>query len=326
MGDIVLSVPVIKSLLRKYPNVEITVLTRPFFQTFFENISQVRCFPTDLKGEHKGIFGLRNLVNEIVDHQKIDVVIDLHSVLRTWILDLFFKLKGISVYRIDKGRKEKKRFVAHKISSPLKHSTQRYLDVFAKAGFDFTLEKENFNFIEKREKHTTPVKIGIAPYAAHKNKMWGVPKIYELIETLNSERNDLRFYLFGGGKTEIETMGLMASYYNNVENVAGKLSLKDEIQKISEMDVFLSMDSGNMHIASLTGIPVVSVWGGTHPDVGFSALYQPVAHSVQLSQEQMPCRPCSVFGTSKCSNSKAFACMEDLKVEQVIQIIEKIIQ
>ncbi len=326
MGDIVLSVPVIKSLLRKYPNAEISVLTRPFFQTFFENIPQVTCISNDLKGEHKGIFGLRKLVDEIVDQQKIDVVIDLHSVLRTWILDLLFKIKGVPVIRIDKGRKEKKRYVAHKISSPLKHSTQRYYDVFTKAGFEFDLQSETFQILHSIDTINATKKIGIAPFAAHRSKMWGIPKIYELIETLNSERNDLLFYLFGGGKTEIEAMDLMASYYNNVENVAGKLSLKDEIQKIAEMDVFLSMDSGNMHIASLTGIPVVSVWGGTHPDVGFSALYQPAAYSVQLSQEQMPCRPCSVFGTSKCSYSKPFACMEDLKVEQVKQIIEKIIQ
>lgn len=323
MGDVVLTVPVIQSLLRQYPDLEITVLTKPFFHPFFENIPQVTCVTNDLKGKHKGIFGLRKLVNEIVEAQNIEVVIDLHSVLRTWILDLFFKLKGIPVFSIDKGRSEKKQFIAKKINQPLQHSTQRYQAVWLKAGFEFDLKKEIFQSLTATNSIDTIKKIGIAPFAAHRSKMWGIPKIYELIETLNTERNDLRFYLFGGGKSEIDALEQMASYYNNVENLAGKLSLKDEIQKISEMNVFLSMDSGNMHIATLTGIPVVSVWGGTDPEIGFSALYQPYENHVQLSKVQIPCRPCSVFGTSVCTHAKKFACMEDLEVSHVKVMMEK---
>lgn len=325
MGDVVLTVPVIQSLLRQYADLEITVLTKPFFQTFFENIPRVTCFTNDLNGKHKGIFGLRMLVNEIVEEQKIDIVIDLHSVLRTWVLDLFFKWKGIPVYRIDKGRNEKKKFIKGKNKTPLKHSTQRYQEVFMKAGFEFPLEQELFRTIHSFKANHNTKKIGIAPFAAHRSKMWGMSKIYELIEKLNSERNDIQFFLFGGGKTEVETLQQLANYYKNVENMAGKLSLKEEIQKIAEMDVFLSMDSGNMHIATLTGIPVVSVWGGTDPNIGFSALYQPHENHIQLSKEQMPCSPCSVFGTSDCKNVKKFACMEDLEVENILKRLRKIL-
>lgn len=319
MGDVVLTVPVIKSLLRRYPDLEITVLTKPFFQTFFENIPQVKCFSNDLKGKNKGVLGLYKLVNEIVKNQEIEAVFDLHSVLRTWILDLFFKLRGVPVFLIDKGRKEKKEFIKKKRKNLLKHTTLRYQEVFLNAGFKFDLVQENLDTIQSSIANDTRKKIGIAPFAAHQSKMWGISRIYELIEKINKEQKNIQFYLFGGGKSEVEALELMANYYDNVINLAGKLSLKEEIQKMAEMSVFLSMDSGNMHIATLTGVPVVSVWGGTDPNIGFSALYQPKENHIALSQDQITCRPCSVFGTSNCLNTKKFACMEDLEVDKVIE-------
>jgi ADP-heptose:LPS heptosyltransferase len=79
-----------------------------------------------------------------------------------------------------------------------------------------------------------------------------------------------------------------------------------------------------MHIASLTGIPVVSIWGGTHPDIGFSALYQPKENHIQIPVEVLSCRPCSVFGTAHCTHAKPFACMQDLQVDDVIKRLNEI--
>ena len=318
MGDVVLTVPVIKNLLKHYPHLEIVVVTRPFFYPFFENIPQVVCFKADLKEKHKGIFGLFRLVNEIIKTEKIDLVFDLHSVLRTWILGFFFEIKGIRVFRIDKGRKEKKLFVKNKNTIALKHTTERYREVFQKADFDFPMEKELLSNDFSQPKNVGVIKIGIAPFAAHQSKQWGLNKIYELIETINKQYT-VEFYLFGGGKYEVEELEKVAAYYKNVFNVAGTLKLVEEIHKIAEMTVFVSMDSGNMHIATLTGVPVISIWGGTHPNVGFSGLYQPLENQIQLSAEQIDCRPCSVFGTSKCANIKSFSCMKDLEVIHVME-------
>ena len=334
MGDVVLTVPVIRNLLRSYPELQITILTRPFFQTFFENMPQVRCFPVDLKGRHHGFFGLKKLVDDIVKEQKIDLVLDLHSVMRTWTIGWFFRMKGIPVYKINKGRRQKRQLIEKGIASfntekhqlPLPHTSERYHAVFANTGLEFDMEPAYLSVFQSVAKPKNKLAIGIAPFAAHASKQWGIDKIYELIEKLLLQYPKLEIYLFGGGKMEVETLQLMAAYYPNVHNLAGKMSLKEEIQKISELQAFISMDSGNMHIATLTGIPVLSIWGGTHPDVGFSALYQPKENDIQLSIEQMPCRPCSVFGTAHCTHVKPFACMLDLGVDEVIKRLTVILR
>ncbi len=315
MGDVVLTLPVIKSLLKQYPDLHITVLTRPFFQTFFENIPQVTCYPVDLKGQHKGFLGLYRLVVALLKTHKIEAVFDLHNVLRTQLMGFFFKAKGIPLFKIDKGRSEKRKFVQKKNKTPLKHTTQRYQEVFNKGNFEFSLEKELLT--NPASLSSRLPKIGIAPFAAHQSKQWGLDKIYTLIESINAAYKT-EFYLFGGGKTEVETLEKLASNFDNVFNMAGKMNLQDEIKKMSEMSVFVSMDSSNMHLATLTGIPVISIWGGTHPDIGFSALYQPVENQIQITD--LPCRPCSVFGTSTCAlKENPYACMRALEVDTVVE-------
>jgi ADP-heptose:LPS heptosyltransferase len=73
--------------------------------------------------------------------------------------------------------------------------------------------------------------------------------------------------------------------------------LEEELAVVSSLDIMVSMDSANMHIASLFGVPVVSIWGATHPFSGFMGWGQSVALAVQSNLE---CRPCSVFGNRKC--------------------------
>lgn len=332
MGDVVLTVPVIQNLLRQYPNLKITVLTRPFFLPFFENIPQVTCYAIDSKGPQKSIWGLKKWVDTLIKDEKIEVVMDLHSVIRTWIMGFFFRLKGIPIYSVDKGRKEKKRLIQkgiaffetlstkeHESKLPLPHATERYRNVFERAGFNFEMQPVNLRVFNPLVQPNNKLTIGIAPFAAHPSKQWGMAKIYELVEKLLLQYPEIEINLFGGGAQEVEILQKLADYYPSVHNLAGKMSLKEEIQKISELRAFISMDSGNMHIASLTGIPVVSIWGGTHPDIGFSALYQPKENHIQIPVEVLSCRPCSVFGTAHCTHVKPFACMQDLQVDDVIK-------
>ena len=327
MGDVVLTFPVIQNLLKKYPETQITILTNSFFHPFFEGIPSLNLYPVDLKGKHKGIFGLRKLVNELTRSYKYDVIIDLHAVIRSWIISIFFKLRGIPVYRIDKGRKEKKAFLKNPFGKALSHTTERYQAVFQKAGFDFSLHRTvlpktaTTERLKEFETHLGLINIGIAPFAAHASKEWGTANIQALIEGLN-KKYTLQIFLFGGGKEEVKKLDVLATNFTNVFNVAGKFSLREEIQILQKLSVFIGMDSGNMHLASLAGIPVISIWGGTHPGVGFSALYQPQENSIQPDIAlQKKCK-LSVFGTSEPQLSKPpYFCIQTIKPQLVIDRI-----
>ncbi|TNF72820.1 MAG: ADP-heptose--LPS heptosyltransferase RfaF, partial [Bacteroidetes bacterium] len=84
--------------------------------------------------------------------------------------------------------------------------------------------------------------------------------------------------------------------YPHCSSVAGKMTLSEELAVISNLDLMLSMDSGNGHLAAMYGIPVITVWGVTHPYAGFAPFLQPEKNSITANREQFPLIPTSVYG------------------------------
>lgn len=328
MGDVALTVPAIKSVLQQNLNIEITFVTRDFFVPFFYGIDRLKVIGINTN-DYKGFLGIRKLYKELKKDKKIDLVCDLHDVLRTNILNAFFKLSGTKVFKINKGRAEKKAIIkTKKVDTPLKHSVERYLDVFKQAGIKAKLIDgpwitPNPEFIPTDfiKQHNLSVKgqkwIGIAPFAKHETKIWGLSKIEELIEELL--KTNAKIFLFGGGKEEIEKLTQLKIKYPLVILASKELNFQQELGFIKNLDVMVTMDSSNMHIASLLGVKVVSIWGATHPSLGFAPLGNE-NNVVQLPNNELICQPCSVFGNIPCSRGD-HACMERIKVNQVIDKI-----
>ena len=302
MGDVAMTVPVLRVLAQTYPELKITVLSRPFFKPFFEGIPNLYFLEADVYGEHKRL-GLIKLANEAKD-LGIDAVADLHNVIRSKIITKYLKFKGIETATIDKGRAEKKALIAAKgeAISQLKTTHQRYADVFEKLGFPLDLD----TFTAPPQKRLTPKLngligvepkkiIGIAPFAAHQSKMYPLSLMVEVIRELDAT-DKYRIFLFGGGKKEIELLKKLENPFANVTNVAGKLTFEEELALISNMDLMLSMDSGNGHLAAMYGVPVVTLWGVTHPYAGFVPFNQPGSNQLMADREKYPLIPTSIYG------------------------------
>lgn len=361
MGDVALTVPVLRAVVESNPDVQFTVVTNRFFAPFFYGVENCNLFHPDLKGRHKGIFGLIRLSKDLRAIANWDGVIDIHDVLRTKIVSKLLKFRGVPIFTIDKGREEKRAILSTKESSTyLKHTTDRYIDTFKQSGLSISesvngvigelgsryiessveSQKGVENYIESSFGSIVPesvtkeelsiqvgdeiIYVGIAPYAMHDPKMWGVDKIEDLLEIVSRERRNWRVSLFGGGAKEKSQLEKLSSKFDNVESVVGKLSFSEEISLISSLDVMLSMDSGNMHIASLCGTPTISVWGGTHPCFGFSALGQPEENSLQIAEGSLSCRPCSIFGGKACSKLSKI-CMNRISVDRVLNSMDRVI-
>lgn len=303
LGDVAMMVPVLTALIAKYPQLKITVLTRAFFKPLFMQLKNVSVLEAEVKGKHKGFSGLWKLYQE-VKNQNIDAVADLHNVLRSTILKGYFKLGGFPFYQIDKGRKEKKALTTLKDKrfKPLKSTHQRYADVFLKMGFTFdigsavALKQELFSEsngipFQKNSKK----RIGIAPFAAHKGKMYPL-HLMEAVITELQKAEDYQIYLFGGGKQEEEILEEIARRHSFCCNVAGKLKFSDELALISNLDLMVSMDSGNGHIAAMYGIPTVTLWGVTHPFAGFAPFGQDENTILLADREKFPLIPTSIYG------------------------------
>ena len=297
MGDVAMIVPVLRAFSQQNPEVKLTVLTRSFFKPFFKDLKNVEVFAADLKGKHKGVLGLFKLSKELKG-LGIDAVADLHNVLRTKILKLFFL--GTIFKQIDKGRAEKNALIKGTFFQQLKTTHQRYADVFEQLDYKVDLSNPTFpetieltqnaqqligNDIEKR--------IGIAPFAQYESKMYPLDLLEVVIASLSKKHKIL---LFGGGEREIKILNTYQGKFENVINLSGKLTLEEELSVISNLDVMLSMDSANGHIAAMFGKKVITIWNVTHPFAGFYPFNQPKDYSLLPDKEQFPLIPTSIYG------------------------------
>ncbi|GHT38786.1 glycosyl transferase family 1 [Bacteroidia bacterium] len=298
LGDVAMTIPVVYSVAKRYPDEEFVLITKKPFQAIFINK------PNNL------VLADQNDASIL----SINKVADLHSVLRSWRMDLSFFLKGAKVTIINKGRKEKKKLTRekHKQFKQLDTSTERYQQVFERLGYDATLD---FNSLFTSKNKHPEAWIGIAPFAKHPGKTYPLEQMEEVIRLL-SLRPQVQLFLFGGSNDR-EKLEEWAEKYKNVQSVAGQMSFPEELHLINDLDVMLSMDSANMHLASLVNTPVVSIWGATHPYAGFYGYHQNPENVVQVD---LACRPCSVFGNKPCWRGD-YACLNEIRPEMIVEKI-----
>ncbi|MGD0341117.1 MAG: glycosyltransferase family 9 protein [Bacteroidales bacterium] len=330
MGDVALLTPVIMGMTKQYPDVEITLVTRKTFESFFYSFTGVKFFFPDFSRNHRGIRGIFRMHSDL---KKIhaDCVIDLHDVLRSKILRQLFRLSGLPVFVINKGRSDKRNVINGKRKTGLKHSVIRYCDVFAKAGYSVVpadvpciLPTTNgISEISGLYMNTGEFNIGVAPYARHKLKMWPEENMQKLLGMI-SARLKVKIWLFGGHE-ELERLKNFQKQVSGSFLVAGNLSLEGELALMSRLDLMISMDSSNMHLAALEGIRVISIWGGTDPLTGFGAWKQPENMAIRIPPEELSCRPCTIFGKGECRRGD-LACMKWLTPERVFQKVIELIQ
>jgi ADP-heptose:LPS heptosyltransferase len=330
MGDVALTTPVLRGMRIQYPEVELLLITRPSFKSFFSSIDGLDLFFPDFRKRHSGFPGLIQLYRDIVKQSRIDYVVDLHDVLRSQILRQLFRLSGVPVVVIKKGRGEKASVISGKKKIRLKHTVERYCDVFAEAGFPVVPAKDKWIVpppaVILKEEYLLAVEgglnIGVAPYALHKLKMWPENNMTELLGLI-SKSYKCKFWLFGG-KEDSEGLTAMQTKIPGSLSLEGKLSLAEELLFMSKLDMMIAMDSSNMHMAALVGTKVISIWGGTDPLCGFSAWMQPDNFSISIPVEELTCRPCTIFGKGECRRGD-FACMNWLTPEIVFKKIEKLV-
>ncbi len=326
MGDVALTTPVLKGMREQYPGVELTFMTRQEFAPFFRSIPGLKLFFPDFRKRHKGIAGLIRLFFDVNKSGKFDYIIDLHDVLRTQFLRFLFRISGVPVRVIDKGRREKRLLIKGIKKEQLKHSVERYQDVFAKAGFS-TSPSAGPWIVPSAEAVKSAVEIsgtgsgldiGVAPYAKHELKLWPENNMVALLKMI-SKKSAVRFLLFGGA----DEYDQLVSFQKKVPGslvIAGKLKLEEELALMTRLSFMIAMDSSNMHMAALAGTKVISIWGATDPLTGFGAWMQPDENFISISVDELTCRPCTVYGKGECWRGD-HACMEWLTPKMVFDKI-----
>ena len=316
-----MTVPVIKQLLQQYPHLEVSMLTNQSFAPMYEGVERLNFIGADLKGKHAGLPGIFRLFKEIKRSNRVTAVADLHGVLRSTILSILFRLTGYRVHAISKGRTQKKQLTRkeHKIRKPLETTFSRYAAVFMKLGYGLNLPFPKLPSI-KAEAVRGSLRIGVAPFAQYQEKTYPAQRMKELIMLLQ-QHVGATIFLYGGKGKEQALLNQWVNELPGVQNRAGAQSFGEELKEIASLDCMISMDSANMHLASLYEVPVISIWGATHPYAGFMGWGQSMEMAVQID---LACRPCSVFGNKICYRGD-WSCMTQLPPMLILEKVKAVL-
>lgn len=328
LGDVAMTIPVLYPVCEANPEVSFVFATRKVPAAMFVNCPKnLTVLGIDLD-QYKGVTGPMKLANNLHHRYNFDAMADLHDVLRTKFMRTALKFKKVNVAVIDKGRKEKQQIANGKRRKPVMTTHDRYKLVFNKLNLIGDKEFTSiFNNIDVPRSPIVPTKddgtkwIAIAPFSLHQGKEYPVEKMEQVIDEL-AQWDDCYIFLMGS-ENERKTLDHIWKRHSNVVSLPHiKHSFADELALLARCDVMVTMDSANMHLASLVGLPAVTVWGATHPWCGFMGWHQSLDNAVQLP---LDCRPCSVFGNKKCRFGD-YHCMHDITPEMIIDKVKNILK
>ncbi|MBQ7691515.1 MAG: glycosyltransferase family 9 protein [Muribaculaceae bacterium] len=328
LGDVAMAIPVLYDACRANPGVRFVFASRPWAAALAQQPpSNLTVVPVDLKKEYNGLWGMVRLARRLRRDCGVDALADLHNVMRTWVMGAVLRLAGVSVRRIDKGRREKHDLVTAKLNRPLTHTTERYRLTFERIGIAAPRQFTTLftgNLPPCTLAGDKPVDtrwIAVAPFSAHEGKVYPLDKMRQVVAAL-AARDHTHVFLMGGGEHEKTVLDGWAGDHHNVTNVAAvDHTFADELALLARCDLMVSMDSANMHLASLVGLRTLSVWGATHPHCGFMGYRQRDTDAVQLP---LHCRPCSVFGDKPC-RSGGYPCLNGITPDMIVDKVNEIL-
>ena len=320
LGDVAIMKPVVKAYADATPGVRFTVAGPPMLQPLFEDMANVSYLGLKKKQSFVKIY-------KALDAVGADTVVDLHKVNRVGFAVVLLRLRHLldlhyRIFALRKGRVSRWLYLHHWRRAPRRPQWQRYDDVFRRAGLK-RAESGEWRVESGRQLPTThcplPTKIGVAPFAQHAGKIWPEERTEALVRMLSERGHEVVLF---GSKDEAPVLERWARHYRGVSSMAGRLPFAEELEVIRGLSLMVSMDSANMHFASAVGVPVVSIWGATHPDFGFYGFGQDRANALCAD---LPCQPCSAYGSKPCRYGDR-RCMAAITPEMVLGKIEAMLK
>ena len=330
LGNVAMTIPVLYPVCKANPDTRFIMLTKMWPATMFhDRPANLKVVDFDVKGNHSGLFGLLKLAAQLYKLYDIDAVADLHNVSGTKIIDAYMMARGAKVARLDREQSKRKALTTHRSNEPVTPIHQRYRNVFTQLGFEapdtFTHLYDGRDWPESpivMDKKEGQRWIAISPFSSHENKTYPLEKMEQVIAELTKHENYWVF-LMGGGKAEKIALRQIARKYKNVVSMAEvKHKFIDEYALFAKCDLMLTMESANMHLASLVDLQAMTIWGPTSPACGYLGYNQIVEDDIQLD---MDCRPCSITGDKQCK-FKDYRCLKNIDpmdiARRVVEAVE----
>lgn len=332
LGDVAMTIPPLYDACRQNPGRHFIFLTKPHpAEIFINRPDNLTVLALDAD-DSRGIRGLLGLFRRLRRDFRIDTFVDLHNVLRTHVLTVLFRFHGVRVATFDKMRARRARLTSrgkkHIVALPA--VAERYAETFRNAGIPVTPEFTTIlSGVDARGEidalfgdaplTSSSRVVAIAPFARHRGKIYPAVQMQKVVDAL-ADDHDNRLLVFGFGGSEAECIEEWRRNRSNIVNLAAaNLGIERELRLMTGCDVMLSMDSANMHLAGLVGLPVVTIWGATHPYAGFNGRTADPDLALQLP---MTCRPCSIFGNKPCHRGD-YHCLRGIPPGLVVDNVMK---
>ena len=329
LGNVAMTIPVLYPVCKANPDTRFIMLTKKWPASMFhDRPANLKVVDFDVNENHSGLIGLLKLAAQLHKLYDIDAVADLHNVSGTWIIDAYMKFRGAKIARLDREKPKRRALVNHKSNEPVTPIHERYRNAFRQLGFE---APDNFTHLyEGRDWPTSPIVlnkeegqrwIAVSPFSSHKGKAYPLELMEQVIAELTKHEN-YRIFLMGGGKSEKIALRPIARKYKNVVSMAEvKHKFIDEYALLGTCDLMLTMESANMHLASLVDLQAMTIWGPTSPSCGYLGYNQVEEDDIQLD---MDCRPCSITGDKPCRYGD-YRCLKNISPEYIVQhVIEAV--
>ncbi len=314
LGDVVLTTAIFPNLRARWPDAEISVLTKPAFAPVFDNnphVSYVWVFSPEQQS-----FG--DLINE-VKAQKYDVIIDLHGTLRSWMLRLFAGAPLTVAVSKETIARNQLVWFKQKSRSLDRSVRERILDCLKP--LDVPLVSSETQLFPRNAEHILSSLridpnmrlIGLAPGARYNTKRWPEDQFAEAGNRLGASRNT-QILVLGDKNDQPVAERVFMALKVPAKNLAGWTSLPELFAVVSKLSFLLTNDSSLLHIGEALNVPLLAIFGPTVRAFGF-APYRKTSRVAEVIN--LPCRPCTLHGGDECP-LKHHLCMKDVDVNAVL--------
>ena len=331
MSDLIDALWILRALRSSYPETKVAVVTAPAYRSLVkgEGAEFIACPARGVRGLWRAASALRR--------GGYRSLADLQGSVRTFMLRVVVAVRtffGSRTRVVDRARQSRKMMTRkfRKVLLPNTFSTERYRLTLERLGFknlvlpvnpvgsverDFYIPEQLTSVLGEK----SGVWVGYAPFADTRGKMFPTSTSDKLVALL-VERFE-RVVIFGGGDMErLFAEGVAEKYGPKVVPAVGILSPYEEMKLMGAVDLIISPDNPSLHLASLAGTPVLSIWGSTHPFAGGAGYGQNPEWQLQLD---LPCRPCAVRGERGCIFGDR-RCINGITPEMVAERAEQIVR
>lgn len=329
IGDVLLSTPVIKALRDAWPYAYIAMIVSPYAKEIVEGnpfLDEVIIYNKD--GKHRS--ALRTIKFALnLKKKKFDLAVILHPTNRVHLVSFLAGIKR----RIGYDRK-----LGFLLTDKIKHSKQlgekheveysldlvRYLGIMPEdKNLFMPIKPASEVWVEelfKQEKiGQTDKLLAIHPGASCLSKVWPSERFADVADRL-TQNYGFKVLIISGAKDIALAQNVMKNMHHPVINLAGKTSVSQLASLLKRCQLFISNDSGPVHIASSVGTPVISIFGRDQEGLS-PRRWGPVGLKDRILHKEVGCIECLAHNCAK-----EFICLKAIVVDEVLKVADSILK